>query len=60
MPNVHNKRFFSDVLEDFVRVKVSTKALKTIKKVRVRLLQEDQAYHFCGMYWSGRTLALTI
>ena len=38
LPNVHNKRFFSDALEDFVRVKVSTKALKTIKKVRVRLL----------------------
>ena len=46
MPNVHNKRFFSDALEDFVRVKVSTKALKTIKKVRVRLLEEHQAYYF--------------
>ncbi|KAK7680339.1 hypothetical protein QCA50_016579 [Cerrena zonata] len=32
LPNVHNKRFFSDTLENFVRVKVSTKALKTIKK----------------------------
>ncbi|KAI0078090.1 hypothetical protein K474DRAFT_1683975 [Panus rudis PR-1116 ss-1] len=32
LPNVHNKRFFSEALQDFVRVKVSTKALKTIKK----------------------------
>lgn len=32
LPNVHSKRLFSDALQDFVKVKVSTRALKTIKK----------------------------
>ncbi|EPT03226.1 hypothetical protein FOMPIDRAFT_1116508 [Fomitopsis schrenkii] len=32
LPNIHNKRFFSDALQQFVRVKVSTRALKTINK----------------------------
>ncbi|KAH9834735.1 mitochondrial 50S ribosomal protein L28-like protein [Rhodofomes roseus] len=32
LPNLHNKRFFSDALQQFVRVKVSTRALKTINK----------------------------
>ncbi|KAH9914117.1 mitochondrial 50S ribosomal protein L28-like protein [Fomitopsis serialis] len=32
LPNLHNKRFFSDALQQFVRVQVSTCALKTIKK----------------------------
>lgn len=33
LPNIHNKRFFSDALQRFVQVKVSTRALKTINKV---------------------------
>ena len=38
LPNIHNKRFFSDALQQFVRVKVSTRALKTINKVPFPLL----------------------
>lgn len=34
LPNIQNKRFFSDALQHFVQVKVSTRALKTINKVR--------------------------
>ena len=33
LPNIQSKRLFSDALQDFVKVKVSTRALKTIKKV---------------------------
>ncbi|KAI0922689.1 hypothetical protein AcW1_002731 [Taiwanofungus camphoratus] len=32
LPNIQSKRLFSDALQDFVKVKVSTRALKTIKK----------------------------
>ncbi|CCM04484.1 uncharacterized protein FIBRA_06664 [Fibroporia radiculosa] len=32
LPNIQNKRFFSDAMQNFVQVKVSTRALKTIKK----------------------------
>ncbi|KAF9810986.1 hypothetical protein IEO21_06743 [Rhodonia placenta] len=32
LPNIQNKRFFSDALQEFVQVKVSTRALKTINK----------------------------
>ncbi|EIN14708.1 mitochondrial 50S ribosomal protein L28-like protein, partial [Punctularia strigosozonata HHB-11173 SS5] len=32
LPNVHNKTFFSETFQKNVRVKVSMKALKTIKK----------------------------
>ncbi|KAI0356830.1 hypothetical protein OH77DRAFT_1423060 [Trametes cingulata] len=32
LPNVHNQRLFSDVLQQYVRLKVSARALKTIKK----------------------------
>ncbi len=39
LPNVQQKRFFSDVLQDFVRVKVTTRAIKTIKKVRAAVLR---------------------
>ncbi|KAF7298886.1 Mitochondrial 50S ribosomal protein [Mycena indigotica] len=33
LPNVQRKRFFSETLQDYVQVKVTTAALKTIKKV---------------------------
>jgi ribosomal protein L28 len=33
LPNIHSKRLFSDALGEMVRVKVSTRALKTIRKV---------------------------
>jgi large subunit ribosomal protein L28 len=33
LPNVHNKTYYSEALQKNVRVKVSMKALKTIKKV---------------------------
>lgn len=34
LPNIQSKRLFSDALGENVRVKVSTRALKTIRKVR--------------------------
>ena len=37
LPNVHNKRLFSDALQQHIRIKLTTRALKTIKKVRVAL-----------------------
>ena len=33
LPNVHNQRLYSDALQQFVRLKVTARALKTIKKV---------------------------
>ena len=33
LPNVQSKRFFSDTLQEYIRVKVTTRAIKTIKKV---------------------------
>jgi large subunit ribosomal protein L28 len=33
LPNVQRKRFFSETLQSHVQVKVTTAALKTIKKV---------------------------
>lgn len=51
LPNVHNKRFFSDVLEDFVRVKVSTKALKTIKKVRLFVCSSRRKHSHKHLSW---------
>lgn len=33
LPNVQSKRLFSDTLGQFVKVKLTTRALKTIKKV---------------------------
>ena len=33
LPNVHNQRLFSETLQDYIRVKVTARALKTIKKV---------------------------
>lgn len=35
LPNIHSKRLFSDSLQQFVRVKLTARALKTVKKVRV-------------------------
>ncbi|KAH9903175.1 ribosomal L28 family-domain-containing protein [Cubamyces lactineus] len=32
LPNVHNQRLYSDALQQFVRLKVTARALKTIKK----------------------------
>ncbi|RDX52325.1 hypothetical protein K466DRAFT_519032 [Polyporus arcularius HHB13444] len=32
LPNVHNKRLFSDTLGQNLRIKLTTRALKTIKK----------------------------
>ncbi|RPD60569.1 hypothetical protein L226DRAFT_506457 [Lentinus tigrinus ALCF2SS1-7] len=32
LPNVHNKRLFSDALQQHLRIKLTTRALKTIKK----------------------------
>ncbi|OCH85899.1 mitochondrial 50S ribosomal protein L28-like protein [Obba rivulosa] len=32
LPNVQSKRLFSDALQEFVKVKVTTRALRTIKK----------------------------
>ncbi|GBE83368.1 hypothetical protein BKA93DRAFT_732743 [Sparassis latifolia] len=32
LPNIQSKRFFSEALQEYIRVKVSTRALKTIKK----------------------------
>jgi large subunit ribosomal protein L28 len=34
LPNVQSKRLFSDALGEMVRVKLTTRALKTIRKVR--------------------------
>jgi ribosomal protein L28 len=34
LPNIQSKRLFSDALGQMVRVKLSTRALKTIRKVR--------------------------
>lgn len=34
LPNVQSKRLFSDALQEFVKVKLTTRALRTIKKVR--------------------------
>ncbi|KAI0365424.1 hypothetical protein BV20DRAFT_973315 [Pilatotrama ljubarskyi] len=38
LPNVHNQRLFSDALQQYVRLKVSARALKTIKKVCTHLV----------------------
>lgn len=35
LPNVHSQRLFSETLQDYLRVKVTARALKTIKKVRL-------------------------
>ncbi|KAI0816937.1 hypothetical protein BC628DRAFT_1413950 [Trametes gibbosa] len=32
LPNVHNQRLYSDTLQKFVKLKVTARALKTIKK----------------------------
>ncbi|EMD36752.1 hypothetical protein CERSUDRAFT_114661 [Gelatoporia subvermispora B] len=32
LPNIQSKRLFSDALQEFLKVKVSTRALRTIKK----------------------------
>ncbi|KAJ8474828.1 hypothetical protein ONZ51_g6960 [Trametes cubensis] len=32
LPNVHNQRLYSDALQQFIRLKVTARALKTIKK----------------------------
>ncbi|KZT04940.1 mitochondrial 50S ribosomal protein L28-like protein [Laetiporus sulphureus 93-53] len=32
LPNIQNKRLFSDTLQQFMRIKVTARALKTIKK----------------------------
>ena len=37
LPNVHSQRLFSETLQDYLRVKVTARALKTIKKVRLRV-----------------------
>jgi ribosomal protein L28 len=34
LPNIQSKRLYSDALSETVRVKLSTRALKTIRKVR--------------------------
>ena len=48
LPNIQSKRLFSDALGETVRVKVSTRALKTIRKVRCLSLfivsHHDDAY----------------
>lgn len=33
LPNIHSKRLFSDALDGYVTVKLTTRALKTIHKV---------------------------
>lgn len=38
LPNVQRKRLFSQALEEDVRVKLTTRALRTIKKVGLNLL----------------------
>ena len=35
LPNVHNKRLFSDTLQKFMRVKITARALRTVKKVSI-------------------------
>ena len=37
LPNIHNKRLFSDALQQMIRIKLTARALKTVKKVRPRL-----------------------
>ncbi|OBZ76218.1 54S ribosomal protein L24, mitochondrial [Grifola frondosa] len=32
MPNIHSKRLFSDSLQEFVQLKVTARALRTVKK----------------------------
>ncbi|KAI0752471.1 hypothetical protein C8Q80DRAFT_455616 [Daedaleopsis nitida] len=32
LPNIHSKRLFSDSLQQFIRVKLTARALKTVKK----------------------------
>ena len=34
LPNVHNQRLFSDTLQQFIRVKITARELRTVKKVR--------------------------
>ena len=34
LPNIHNKRLFSDALQKHVRVKLTARALRTVHKVR--------------------------
>jgi len=57
LPNVQRKRLFSDSLQRFIRVKLTTRALKTIKKVCIRIFAL-----FCSFNnWDYRnTLLLTI
>jgi len=45
LPNIQSKRLYSDALGETVRVKLSTRALKTIRKVRrLSLLSRHDAY----------------
>ena len=57
LPNVHNKRFFSDALQEFVRVKVTARAQKTIKKVRMDACG-GQGPVLSGL-WARRTVGWT-
>lgn len=34
LPNVHRQRLFSDTLQEFVKIKITARALRTVKKVR--------------------------
>jgi ribosomal protein L28 len=44
LPNIQSKRLFSDALGQMVRVKLTTRALKTIRKVR-RTLSAISSHH---------------
>ena len=47
LPNVQHKRLQSEIMGDLVRVKLTTRALKTIKKVRERwLFSYNCIWHF--------------
>lgn len=59
LPNIHNKRFFSDALQQFVRVKVSTRALKTINKVRSLMVPVQLALVLTHSDWYVSTVAST-
>lgn len=50
LPNVHSKRLFSVALGDYIQVKTTARALKTIKKVRYSssMLANSLTYVLCA------------
>lgn len=56
LPNVHNQRLFSDTLQQFIRVKITARALRTVKKVRGGMFSDASEALTCVAAWRHRPL----